>query len=285
MRLKAAIALTLSVLSGAVLAAPSVDDQRGIGVDDGAVMGVAISASYAMDKGGFAKLGLPASAAAEIDLDRVLKLNGDSDRYVYWLATSHSFVDLIAGMKAAGVDRVQLTREADPDTRLLVGTSPTVPFRSCVTAASLSLKDYSEVPYSTRYWYCTGSERAWRQSLVARRAGLDGALLVGWALTDLDGAVRGDDLLIATKVAFSKRRVGIAWLVVVQAAYAARYGEPSPAISGQLNAWVPGQECEQSRFLGVFASKAEREALTTPDESSALLDVVTTADSSRFNPC
>lgn len=35
MRLKAAMALTLSVLSGATLAAPSVDDQRGIGVDDG----------------------------------------------------------------------------------------------------------------------------------------------------------------------------------------------------------------------------------------------------------
>jgi hypothetical protein len=249
------------------------------------MMGVDISASYAMDKGGFTKLGLPASAAAEIDLDRVLKFNGDSDRYVYWLATSHSFANLIAGMKAAGVEHVQFTRAADPSRRFLGGTSPADAFRSCETAATLSMSDYGDVPYSTRYWYCTKSERAWRQALVDRRAGLDGALLLGWALTDLNGAIRGDDRLIANKVALSKRRVGLAWLVVVQAAYVARYGEPSPAIAKQLKVWVPEQECEQSRFLGVFASKAEREALTTPDESSALLDVVTTADSSRFNPC
>jgi hypothetical protein len=199
------------------LTPPAVNDAQGIGVGPIGILAVGTEDQFAKHDS-FKGLDSEERGAPAIDVQRLGKFNGDSDRYAYWLATHFSFADLVAGFKASPTPTTASAGAAVPGVVAAYGL--------CETEASV--RSRPDIPASTKRWFCDGSERRYRERLAQSGLGMDAAEKLAWPLLRIDASKTGGVVPRPFDFLHLKLRVGIAWAVVGQAAHVAKTGQLDP---------------------------------------------------------
>nr|WP_295085511.1 hypothetical protein [uncultured Roseateles sp.] len=206
--------------------APAVDDSHGIGWERGAIFGVTYSTDFTK-RGGFTALEAPAGELSiKIDIDRLMKLSPDSDRYAYWLATSQPFDVLVEAFRdapaGADVDKEGLNT--------LDSISRGARSAEMACGEEMRNRENRDRGYVYQTFPCERYELRLRKSLMK-----EDPLL---ALTTLSQALSGtDQRLNAIGVTFTngKKRIGVAYAVLAQARYTAQFGRLSNNIGRIAN--------------------------------------------------
>lgn len=201
------------------LTPPAVNDAQGIGVGPIGVFAVGTEDQFAKHDS-FKGLDGEERGAPAIDVQRLEKFNGDSDRYVYWLTTHFSFTDLVAGFKASTAPTIAA---ATPSSASAAVPAVVAAYGLCETEESV--RSRTDVPASSKRWFCDGSERRYREHLAQSGLGMDAAERLAWPLLRIDASKTGGLIPRPFDFLHLKLRVGIAWAVVGQAAHVAQTGQ------------------------------------------------------------
>ncbi|MFL9951106.1 hypothetical protein PQR68_34470 [Paraburkholderia agricolaris] len=201
------------------LTPPAVNDAQGIGVGPIGVLAIGTEDQFAK-RDSFKGLDGEEHDAPAIDVERLEKFNGDSDRYAYWLATHFSFADLVAGFKASPTPTIAAATPASAGAAV-----PGVVAAYGLCETGVSVRSRPDIPASTKRWICDGSERRYRERLAQGGLGMDAAEKLAWPLLHIDASKTGGLIPRPFDFLHLKLRVGIAWAVVGQAAHVAKTGQ------------------------------------------------------------
>lgn len=206
--------------------APAVDDSHGVGWQRGAFFGVTYSTDFT-NRGGFTTIEDPTdNKSLQIDLDRLMKLSPDSDRYAYWLATSQPFDALVEAFRGAppSADVDQGGLQKLDEMSMTAGSA----WRAC--SEEMRARENRDPGFVYQSYPCERYELRLRQKLAKEDAVM--------ALATLSKALSAtDQRLNAIGMNFTngKKRIGVAYAVVAQAKYAAQFGRLSNNIGNIAN--------------------------------------------------
>lgn len=237
-------------------AAPAVDENQGIGWQRGRIFGVDRSTDFTA-RGDFAALeSKPSGRELSLDLGRLMKLDGDSDKYAYWLATSFSFDELVDAYKRSAENKGSDVTNGDVDQGALnnleaIRRTAMAPWVSC--ANELSNRENMNPGFVSQTFACERHELRVRQQL--KRDAANGPKVMATMSYMLITAPvgtgnRSPSIPTAYKFTNGKKRIGLAWGTLAQANYVAINGQQSDNIGHILR--MP-QRPDLATYLAVKA--------------------------------
>jgi hypothetical protein len=151
-------------------------------------------------------------APVTIDLDRIAKRNGDSDRYVYWLITNNSYKSIINAFRVLKAQNAYSI------------TSNGLPYESVAAKCSRLVAS----PRYVGLWPCAQLEM--QSSNRGRTTDpVNEILRLGLFLVDGDDLIGGTtSMMDAFKL--RRRKIGFAYLSLYNAAYIASFGSSSEKV-------------------------------------------------------